>query len=141
MAKRPENEETLEATAALLVKATKERDEARDDAALLRLQLEDEQGATTRLREEFEKISAALAELDGLAARTTREANVRIANLLAEAGEGNGASVEWLALAKHAEDDYRVLRLTTPGVPPRATAGEKCMDREEAEFRFKVEVA
>jgi hypothetical protein len=47
-----------------------------------------------------------------------------------------GQPVEWLALVKMEDEDYRVLRVVTDGIPPGVEIGERSVDHVEAQHRF-----
>lgn len=49
--------------------------------------------------------------------------------------------VTWIALVRAGEDDYRVVKALTEGIPPSAEVGERSLDTVEAEERFRVAAA
>lgn len=49
--------------------------------------------------------------------------------------------VTWIALVRVGEDDYRVVKALTEGIPTTAEVGERSLDTREAEERFRVAAA
>lgn len=132
---------TLEETAALLVKASQDRDRALSNCSSLQSQHDALAERVRELTAERDGLVAGASDRDKISAAALADANTRISALEQEAGYGNGPTTTWLALVRVGEYDFRVLRLTTNGVPPRAVMGESSLDHVEAEERFRVAAA
>lgn len=132
---------TLEETAALLVRVTQERDSALSNLDSASSRLNEAREALDRAIIERDALAQTLAEREKVNAAALADANAKITELESAAGAGNGPETLWLTLVQAGPDDFRVLTLTTPGVPPRATLGEHCADRFEGEERFRIAAA
>jgi len=128
----------LEQTAALLVQATKDRDAAKAEAVNLAERVRALEADVASLGGERKALADAAAEREKIADAALADANRLISMLEPEAGVGNGPPTEWLTLVQVDPEDFRVLRLVTRGVPPRAMLGESSADRAEAEDRFRA---